>query len=241
VLMYRAMIGLEKYSTVKAEISDDASSDLQAVKRLARYIHRKADRADCVSVRCSHPLTHPHDHSRIPPLIPQACTPAFVHTSAHLPSPTSHTHTNTRGVVVSLLLVLTALPTPLLFLCSCCSPNSPCCAVPRLLAHPQETRTLQDDGISMGNPVVALCSGVFCVQRQQSLFLPRTHAHIAHFVMLCLQWRTHVQKRARRALTPSICCDADMLQSSHLTHRSSHPRSPPPRTHAPHARTHAQA
>lgn len=51
VLMYRAMIGLGKYSTVKAEITEDASSDLQAVKRLASYLHRKADRAKAIEVR----------------------------------------------------------------------------------------------------------------------------------------------------------------------------------------------
>jgi hypothetical protein len=50
VLMYRAMIGLGKYSTVKAEINEDASSDLQAVKRLAVYLHRKADRATAIEV-----------------------------------------------------------------------------------------------------------------------------------------------------------------------------------------------
>eukprot|EP00035_Acanthoeca_spectabilis_P020464 m.433056 g.433056 ORF g.433056 m.433056 type:complete len:297 (-) comp17521_c0_seq1:55-945(-) len=72
VLMYRAMIGLGKYSTVKAEITEDASSDLQAVKRLASYLHRKADRGKAI----------------------------------------------------------------------------------------EETRSLQDDGISLGNPVVALCSGI---------------------------------------------------------------------------------
>lgn len=44
VLVYRAMIGLGKYSTVKSEIDDSSSSDLLAVKRLARYLHRKADR-----------------------------------------------------------------------------------------------------------------------------------------------------------------------------------------------------
>lgn len=37
VLMYRAMVALGKYAIVKSEIGSDASSDLQAVKRLATY------------------------------------------------------------------------------------------------------------------------------------------------------------------------------------------------------------
>lgn len=47
-IMYRAMIALGKFSTVKSEISDGSSSDLQAIKRLARYLHKKSDRAKCV-------------------------------------------------------------------------------------------------------------------------------------------------------------------------------------------------
>ena len=74
MLMYRAMIGLEKYSTVKAEISEDASSDLQAVKRLARYIHKKADRAECVSVGCTHT---PRAHTRTQSLSTLLCTLAI--------------------------------------------------------------------------------------------------------------------------------------------------------------------
>lgn len=45
LLMYRAMVAQGKYSTVKSEIGDEASSELQAVKRLAKYLHRKSDRA----------------------------------------------------------------------------------------------------------------------------------------------------------------------------------------------------
>ena len=33
-----------KYATVKSEITADKSSDLQAVKRLATYLHRASDR-----------------------------------------------------------------------------------------------------------------------------------------------------------------------------------------------------
>jgi len=44
-MMYRAMIAQGKYATVKSEITADDSSSLQAVKRLAQYLHRKSDRA----------------------------------------------------------------------------------------------------------------------------------------------------------------------------------------------------
>ena len=33
---------------MKSEISDGSSSDLQAIKRLARYLHKKSDHAKCV-------------------------------------------------------------------------------------------------------------------------------------------------------------------------------------------------
>ena len=38
-----------KYSTVKAEINADSSSDLQAVKRLATYLHKPADKPKVVA------------------------------------------------------------------------------------------------------------------------------------------------------------------------------------------------
>ena len=46
-LMYRAMVAQGKYSMVKSEISSDASSDLQAVKRLV----------SCCASACMHPRT----------------------------------------------------------------------------------------------------------------------------------------------------------------------------------------
>eukprot|EP00729_Bicosta_minor_P005097 gene5097-12901_t len=48
-LMYRAMVAQGKYSMVKSEIGSDASSDQQAVKRLAKYMHRKGDREEVVA------------------------------------------------------------------------------------------------------------------------------------------------------------------------------------------------
>jgi len=49
VLKYRAMVAQGKYSAVKAEISEDSSSDLQAVKRLATYLHKSSDRSKVVA------------------------------------------------------------------------------------------------------------------------------------------------------------------------------------------------
>lgn len=47
-IVYRAMIGQGKLKSVVVEIDDGASSDLLAIKRLARYLQGKANKKACV-------------------------------------------------------------------------------------------------------------------------------------------------------------------------------------------------
>ena len=47
-LMYRAMVAQGKYAVVKGDVTSDSPSSLQAVRRMASYFHKKADRASCV-------------------------------------------------------------------------------------------------------------------------------------------------------------------------------------------------
>eukprot|EP00052_Salpingoeca_macrocollata_P008136 m.64729 g.64729 ORF g.64729 m.64729 type:complete len:427 (+) comp16447_c1_seq1:1801-3081(+) len=48
VLMYRAMVAQGKYAMVKGDITSSSSSALQAVKRLALYLHKPTDKAAAV-------------------------------------------------------------------------------------------------------------------------------------------------------------------------------------------------
>eukprot|EP00040_Diaphanoeca_grandis_P018058 m.94939 g.94939 ORF g.94939 m.94939 type:complete len:298 (+) comp26771_c0_seq1:66-959(+) len=48
VLVYRAMISQGKFKSVVVEIEDDVSSDLLAIKRLARYMQGKSNKKACV-------------------------------------------------------------------------------------------------------------------------------------------------------------------------------------------------
>lgn len=49
LMMYRAMIAQGQYSVAKNEINSESSTALQAVKRLATYLHKPADRADALA------------------------------------------------------------------------------------------------------------------------------------------------------------------------------------------------